>query len=71
LNINAAESEEEKESPWMLTPTVSSDPKLGTTLGFMGAYIKKFDEESPASMFGVIGSYSDTDSFFNQICGCP
>lgn len=64
LNINAAESEEEKESPWMLTPTVSSDPKLGTTLGFMGAYIKKFDEESPASMFGVIGSYSDTDSFF-------
>ncbi len=64
LNINAAESEEEKESPWMLTPTISSDPKLGTTLGFMGAYIKKFDEESPASMFGVIGSYSDTDSFF-------
>ena len=55
---------EEKESPWMLTPTVSSDPKLGTTLGFMGAYIRKFDEESPASMFGIMGSYSDTDSFF-------
>jgi len=58
------DAEAEKESPWMLTPTVSSDPKLGTTLGFMGAYIKKFDEKSPASMFGVMGSYSDTDSFF-------
>ena len=30
----------------------------------MGGYLKKFDEESPASMFGVMGSYSDTDSFF-------
>jgi len=57
-------AEVEQESPWMLTPTVSSDPKLGTTLGFMGAYIKKLDEKSPASTFGVVGSYSDTDSFF-------
>mgnify|MGYP001818281701 CR=1 FL=1 len=61
LDANASE---EKESPWLLTPTISSDPKLGTTLGFMGAYIKKFDKESPASMFGLMGSYSDTDSFF-------
>ena len=64
MNSYAAESEEEKDSPWLLTPTISSDPKLGTTLGFLGAYLKKFDEESPASMFGIMGSYSDTDSFF-------
>ena len=49
INSNAAESEEEKDSPWLLTPPISSDPKLGTTLGFLGAYLKKFDEESPAS----------------------
>ena len=54
----------ETESPWLLTPTISSDPKLGSAVGFMGAYLKKFDDESPASMFGVMGSYSDTDSFF-------
>lgn len=64
MNSYAAESEEEKDSPWLLTPTISSDPKLGTTLGFLWAYLKKFDEESPASMFGIMGSYSDTDSFF-------
>ena len=54
----------ETESPWLLTPTISSDPKLGSAVGFMGAYLKKFDDESPSSMFGVMGSYSDTDSFF-------
>ena len=54
----------ETESPWLLTPTISSDPKLGSAVGFMGAYLKKFDDESPASMFGIMGSYSDTDSFF-------
>ena len=64
LTANAAEVVEDKESPWLLVPTISSDPKLGTAVGFMGAYIKKFDEESPASMFGIAGSYSDTDSFF-------
>jgi hypothetical protein len=52
----------EETSPWLLTPTVSSDPKLGTTLGFLGAYIHSFDDESPASMFGITGSYSSTDS---------
>ena len=68
--VMAAETESseikssETESPWLLAPTISSDPKLGSAVGFMGAYLKKFDDESPASMFGVVGSYSDTDSFF-------
>jgi len=60
----AEEQDTEKDSPWLFTPTISSDPKLGSSVGFLGAYLKKFDEESPASMFGVMGSYSDTDSFF-------
>jgi len=52
----------EKSSPWLFTPTFSSDPKLGTSVGFLGAYIHSFDDESPASMFGIAGSYSSTDS---------
>ena len=62
--IVAETESSETESPWLLAPTISSDPKLGSAVGFMGAYLKKFDDESPASMFGVMGSYSDTDSFF-------
>lgn len=49
-------------SPWLFTPTVSSDPKLGTTVGVMAAYLYSFDKESPASMFGAAASYSSTDS---------
>ena len=64
LLVAAAGAEEEKESPWLLVPTISSDPKLGSAVGFMAGYLKKFDEESPASMFGAMGTYSDTDSFF-------
>jgi len=40
-------SQDKKQSPWLLTPTLSSDPKLGTSLGFVGAYLKNFDETSP------------------------
>jgi hypothetical protein len=54
--------QEKKRSPWLLTPTLSSDPKLGTSLGFVGAYLKNFDETSPVSTFGLGGTYSSTDS---------
>jgi len=59
----AAAAEEESESPWLLAPTISSNPKVGTSLGFMGGYLFKIDEESTSSMTGLTGSYSDTDSF--------
>ena len=55
-------SQDKKQSPWLLTPTLSSDPKLGTSLGFVGAYLKNFDETSPVSTFGIGGTYSSTDS---------
>ena len=32
----------DSESPWLLVPTVSSNPKLGTSLGGMGAYMVLF-----------------------------
>ncbi len=54
--------DETKNSPWLLTPTLSSDPKLGSSIGFLAGYVHYFDEDSPSSLFGVIGSYSDTDS---------
>jgi hypothetical protein len=56
-----------KESPWLLTPLVSSDPKLKTSLGAMGGYIYKFDETSPASMFFAMGTYSSSKSYIGGL----
>ena len=49
-------------SPWLLLPTFTNNPKLGTSIGALGAYIKKFDAESQVSMFGVSAQYTSTDS---------
>jgi hypothetical protein len=51
-----------RESPWVLLPTVSSNPKLGTSVGAIAAYLHYFDEQSRPSMFGVGGQYTSTDS---------
>lgn len=59
----------EVSSPWLGTPLISSNPKLGTTLGGLGAYMIKFDEDSPASMMGVFGMYSNTDSYVYGVFG--
>ncbi len=48
---HAQEATPEPESPWILAPTVSSDPKLGTSLGLVGGYLYSFDAESTQSMF--------------------
>ena len=48
--------------PWLITPTLSADPKLGTNVGGLIAYLKKLDAESTPSMTGLSVSYSDTDS---------
>jgi hypothetical protein len=49
-------------SPWLFMPTFSSNPKLGTSIGAMGAYVTKFDPESQVSLIGLSGQYTDTDS---------
>jgi hypothetical protein len=54
--------DEKPESPWLITPLISSGPKFGTSLGAMAGYLHNFDDESPASMFGVMASYSNTES---------
>jgi hypothetical protein len=55
-------TEEKTHSPWLLTPLLSSSPKMGTAAKLMGAYVTKFDPVSPASMAGVMVQYSNTDS---------
>ena len=49
-------------SPWILLPTLSSNPKLGTSLGALGGYATKFDPQSQVSIFGVSAQYTSTDS---------
>jgi hypothetical protein len=49
-------------SPWLFIPTFSSNPKLGTSLGGMGAYVTKFDPESQVSILGLSAQYTNTDS---------
>lgn len=53
---------DKKESPWLIVPTLSSAPKLGTSLGAMVAYLHYFDKESQVSMFGANAQYTSTDS---------
>jgi hypothetical protein len=63
------ETSADKESPWLITPTLSSDPKLGNSLGAMVGYVFKIDEDSPSSMVAAMGNYSDTDSSVVGIFG--
>jgi len=46
----------------MALPVVSSNPKLGTTGGFLTAYLRKFDPDSRVSLFGVTAQYTTTHS---------
>ena len=59
---NEAAATPPKLKPWLVTPTLSADPKLGANVGGLIAYLKKLDAESTPSMTGLSVSYSDTDS---------
>ncbi len=50
-------------SPWLFTPLLTSNPKLGTSAGALTGYLHQFDAESPTSTFGTAGVYSNTDSY--------
>jgi outer membrane protein assembly factor BamA len=47
----------------MATPLVSSNPKLGTSLGAIGGIHYYFDEQSRVSILGLSAQYSSTDSY--------
>ena len=63
---NAVRAQEEAPkkapSPWMFLPTFSNNPKLGTSVGALAGYIRKFDAQSQLSMFGAGAQYTSTDS---------
>ena len=73
LTANAQESSDSvatgtaKESPWLITPLLSVDPKLGRTTGALAGYVMQFDEKSPASMVGTALTYSNTDSYVGGV----
>lgn len=60
----ASSQKDSKDSPWLITPLLSSDPKISTAAGALVGYVHKFDEKSPASLIGVAGTYSTTDSWY-------
>jgi hypothetical protein len=51
-----------RSSPWLLVPLVSSNPKLGTAIGALAAYLHEFDPDSRVSLFGVVYEYTSTHS---------
>ncbi len=53
---------DERSSPWLLVPVVSSDPKLGTSFGGLGAFVHTFDPDSRVSLFGAKAQYTSTSS---------
>jgi hypothetical protein len=56
------EKSPEAESPWLLAPVFSSNPKLGTSLGALVGYIHYFDAKSRPSIFAISGQYTSTGS---------
>ena len=61
-DADEAEANNPKLKPWLITPTIAADPKLGTNVGGLVAYLKQLDAESTPSMIGLSVSYSDSDS---------
>ena len=49
-------------SPWLVLPTFTNNPKLGTSVGLLGAYLRKYDAQSQLSMFGASAQYTSTNS---------
>jgi len=49
-------------SPWLLTPVLNANPKLGAAAGALVGYIHFFDAQSRPSIFAVTGQYSSTSS---------
>ena len=63
-NATAPDSEltELEKSPWLITPLLQSNPKLGASAGALGGYLHDFDKKSRPSIFGLQAQYSNTDS---------
>ena len=58
----APEESKKAPSPWLLLPTFANNPKLGTSVGALAGYVRKFDAQSQVSIFGISAQYTSTDS---------
>ena len=67
MTENESTSDTAPESAWLLTPTFSVDPKLGTNGGALVAYLPKLDPDSNQSMIAAAATYSNTDSLVGAI----
>jgi hypothetical protein len=67
LAAKQKEEKKEQESPWLLVPTISSNPKLGTSLGGMAGYMYYFDPESRVSIFAASAQYTSTGSIIGAL----
>jgi hypothetical protein len=56
------QDEKKEESPWLLAPIFSLNPKLGFAGGAIVGYMHYFDEKSKFSMIGVNAQYTSTGS---------
>jgi len=54
----------DQSSSWLITPLISSDPKISTAGGIMVGYVHQFDELSPPSLISTMGTYSTTKSWY-------
>jgi hypothetical protein len=61
-SVHAEEEPTQATSPWMLVPTFSNNPKLGTAVGGLVGYLTSFDPQSQASIFAASAQYTSTDS---------
>lgn len=58
-----------EKSPWLITPLLQSNPKLGTSFGAMVGYMNYFDTLSRPSIFAIMGQYTTTKSIIAGIFG--
>jgi hypothetical protein len=67
LDAQTPSKPEEQRSPWLVLPLVASSPKMGSSFGALGAYLRVFDPQSQVSMFGAIFEYTSTDSMIGGV----
>lgn len=56
------QEEQKEESPWLLAPILSLNPKLGFAAGAIVGYMHYFDKQSKFSMIGINAQYTSTGS---------
>jgi hypothetical protein len=61
--------EAERESPWLIVPVLSIDPKLGTSIGVMAGYMHHFDEKSRLSILAANAQWTSTGSVIGGLFG--